>query len=213
MEAVLVAAAYSSGSPDAASLPFTATMFFLAGAGGGLLHGVLVGAAGRPPGITLAQAIRAIEAGAVWAIPALIVAWIAALWVSMTSIALELRRPSMLFCVALGWMVVVASGAWALAEARRGIGHAMERWPERRPGGFLVAVTFVVLPAAFVWRRPEIWFTDLRVSAVGAVILAMGATIWLAVPVLILVLHFLHHWRAESPIWEGSHHLHGEDSK
>jgi hypothetical protein len=103
----------------------------------------------------------------------------------------------------IGWLVFLALGAWATVEGLEGLRGAMIRWPERRPGVPLVLTVFVTLLALFVWRRPEIWFTDLRVSALGAAFLALGATVWIALPVVVFVLHFLHQWRSGHSIWEG----------
>lgn len=213
MEALLVLAAFLSGAPDAPSLPFTASLFFLVGAVGGFVHGVLVGIAGRSTGVCLGEALRGVEAGAIWAIPVLFAGWVAALWISMTSLAVALARPAMVTMVAVGWLACLAACIWALAEARAGLRNAVERWPERRPGVPLVVMTFAILVVAFLWLRPEIWFTDLRVSAVGALVLAAGATIWIALPIEVFVLHLLHRWRSDSPVWEASHPHQAERSR
>lgn len=202
MEVVLVVAAFLSGTPDAPSLPFTATVFFLIGAAGGFFHGGLVGVAGRAAHVTRGQALRAVGTAALFAIPLLLMGWVAALWISMTSVALTVRGLGMIFMVVLGWIGCLLACSWGLVEARTGLAYAMRRWPERRPGGPLVVITFAVLLVTFVWYRPEIWFTDLQVSAVGALVLALGATVWIALPVTVFVLHFLHKWTARSGIWD-----------
>lgn len=201
MEVVLVAAAFLSGNPDAPSVPFTATLFFVLGAAGGFFHGALVGVAGRAPNVQLSESFRGVEAAAFWAIPVLLIGWVAALWISMTSVAVALAQVGMIFSVLVGWIACLVACSWALLEAQKGLAYAMQRWPERRPGGPLVAVTFATLVVTFVWYRPEIWFTDLRVSVVGALVLALGATVWIALPTTVFILHFLHHFTAENPIW------------
>jgi hypothetical protein len=201
MEAILVMAAFTSGNPISASDPFTASLFFLVGAVGGLVHGSLVGIAGRPASVPLAQAFRSIQRSTLWAIPGLALAWLLALWTSMTATAVESMTPWMLVGVGAAWLMTLAVSVWALLEAQTGLTYAMERWPERRPGRVLVGLTFVTLLVAFVGLRPEIWFTDLRPSALGAVFLAMGATLWIALPVLVFLLHVVHRWRSESPVW------------
>ena len=202
MEAILVMAAFTSGNPISASDPFTASLFFLGGAAGGLVHGALVGAAGRPESVSLAQAVRSIEGSLLLALPGLAFAWLVAIWTSMTATAVESLTPWMLLGVATAWLITLVVSIWALLEAQAGLTYALQRWPERRPGRVLVGLTFGILVVAFVWLRPEIWFTDLRPSALGAVFLALGATIWIALPVLVFLLHFLHQWRSESPIWD-----------
>ena len=201
MEVVLVTAAFLSGNPDAPSLPFTATFFFVVGAAGGFLHGALVGIAGRAPQVQLSEAFRGVEAAGLWAIPTLLMGWVAALWISMTSVAVALAQVGMILMVLAGWVACLLACSWALMEAQKGLRYAMQRWPERRPGGPLVAIIFATLVVTFVWYRPEIWFTDLQVSAVGALVLAFGATVWIALPATVFVLHFLHQFTAQSSVW------------
>jgi len=203
MEAILVAATVLSGSGDAAADPVTVTLFFLVGAVGGFVHGALVGVAGRPPEVELATALRGIEAAAVTAVLLGVGAWGAALWISMTPTAVAGGRPGFVAATGMGWLIFLGVAAWAAVEGLAGLRGVMVRWPERRPGVALVLTVFVTLLALFVWRRPEIWFTDLRVSALGAAFLALGATIWIALPVVVFVLHFLHQWRSGHSIWEG----------
>jgi hypothetical protein len=181
MVAMLVLAAFLSGSPESAYVPFTVSVYFLVGAAGGFIHGALVGAAGRPPSVSISAAVRGLEAAGLWAIPGLAAAWVAGLWVSMTGMAASEAAPPLIATIVGGWLILAVAAGWALV-------------------------------IVFLWQRPEIWFTDLRVSAVGAIILAFGATVWIALPVLVLALHFLHQWSAESPVWEGPHALQGEDA-
>ena len=212
MEAVLVAAAIVSDSPNAAADPVAATLFFVVGVIGGFVHGALVGVAGRPRDVPLSAAIRGIEFAAVAMIPVGAVTWGAALWISMTSTAVSSGRAPLLAATAVGWGVLLGALIWAASEGVAGLRCAMVRWPERRPGVPLVLLVFVTLLVTFVLWRPEIWFTDLRVSPLGAAFLALGATVWIALPIVVFVLHFLHQWRSGSSIWDGDHHLHGEDS-
>lgn len=203
MEVVLVVAAILGGTSQAPSLPFTATLFFIGGAIGGFAHGALIGVAGRSDDVSLGDAFRGIEAAAFWAVPGLLMAWVLALWISMSAMAVSLARPGMLVMVGLGWVVYAVVCVWGLMEARHGLAHALRRWPERRPGTPLLIAAFAVLMVSFLWVRPEIWFTDLRVSALGAMILAVGATIWIALPVVVFILHFLHQALGDSAFWEG----------
>ncbi|HSM07209.1 MAG TPA: hypothetical protein VK858_21455 [Longimicrobiales bacterium] len=212
MEAVLVAAAMVSDSPNAAADPVAATLFFVAGVIGGFVHGALVGVAGRPRAVPLSTAIRGIEFAAVAMIPVGVVAWGAALWISMTATSMASGRTTLMAATAVGWLVLLASLAWAAAEGAAGLRCAMVRWPERRPGVPLVLLVFVTLLIAFVLWQPELWFTDLRVSPLGAAFLALGATVWIALPLVVFVLHFLHQWHSGSSIWDGNGHLREGDS-
>ncbi len=212
MVAVLVAATSLSGAPTSAADPVAATLFFVAGVVGGFVHGALVGVAGRPEGVPLTAAIRGIEFAAFAALPLGAVAWGAALWISMTATSMSSGRPTLLAATAVGWLILVGSLAWAAAEGVAGLRCAMIRWPERRPGVPLVLLVFATLLVAFILWQPEIWFTDLRVSRLGAAFLALGATVWIALPIVVFVLHFLHEWRFGGSIWDGTEHLHKGDS-
>ena len=50
----------------------------------------------------------------------------------------------------------------------------------------------MVLAVLFVHYRPGIWGTDLRVTGIGALILALVSTIWIALPIIVVLLHYLH---------------------
>jgi hypothetical protein len=200
---VLLVDAMIAGVADSSSLPYMGTALFGLGAVAGFVHGSILGLAGRPDGISNAQAIRAIEVAALWALPLLLVAWVAALWLAMTAVALEVGSRSILFGALIGWAGGILAAAWAAMAGVRALSNALGRWPEHRPGALLISHTFVGLLVAFVVIRPEIWWTDFRVSSVGAVVLAIGATFWIVIPVIVVVLHFLHQWLAESPVWDG----------
>jgi hypothetical protein len=190
------------GSGSGAGIPITSTALFAVGAVAGFVHGAILGLASRPPGVSHASSVRGLEWAALWAIPALLVAWVATLWLAMTTVALTTGRFSILLGAAIGWIFGLGALAWAAVEGRSALGHALRRWPERRAGSVLVSLTFATLLVAFVATRPEIWWTDLQVSGFGAVLLALGATFWIVIPVVIVVLHFLHQWLADSPIWD-----------
>ena len=82
-------------------------------------------------------------------------------------------------------------GIWAIVVVLAAVGQAVLRWRERRPGVVLIAVACESsLPACAV-VGPEIWFTDLRETRVGAFFLGAGATIWLGIPAIALGLRVL----------------------
>lgn len=179
------------------------SVFFAVGAVAGFVHGGILGLASRPAGVSYASSVRGIEWAALWAIPTLLAAWVATLWLALTTAALTTGRFSIMVGAAIGWTAGLVSLAWAAAEGRAAVVHALRRWPERRPGSALVSLTFAILLVAFVATRPEIWWTDLAVSGLGAVFLAVGATFWIVIPVVVVALHFLHQWLSDSRIWGG----------
>lgn len=172
-------------------LPMT-SILCMAGAALGFLHGALLGYVGRPAGVDTRDAARSLALAVVWAIPGFLLAWGMALWISMTGAAMTLGRSSLIATVAVGWLVGVGMCCWAAAEGYRAVRNACRRWADYRLGTGILLSTFAVLALSFAIVRPEIWGTDIRVTRVGAVLLALGATIWIAGPLVIIALHFFH---------------------
>jgi len=69
---------------------------------------------------------------------------------------------------------------------------AWQRWPDLRIASIVISVVFAVLATVFVTSHPQIWWTDVRVTGAGALILALGATIWIALPVVVAGLSLMH---------------------
>ena len=82
----------------------------------------------------------------------------------------------------------IGSGPWGWRGARR----AFARWPERRLGALILAGILAILAVGFVLEQPALWGTDVQVKGLGALILALGATVWIALPVVLAVLHGAH---------------------
>jgi hypothetical protein len=189
------------GGGSASGIPVASTALFLIGAVAGFVHGGVLGLAGRPDSVGYGEAVRSIEFSALFAVPGLPVLWVTTLWTAMTPVAMTTGRFSVVVGAAVGWLFGLGALLWAAAEGRSALLHALRRWPEHRPGSVLVSLTFAILLVAFVVARPEIWWTDLEVSGFGAVLLAMGATFWIVIPLVVVLLHFLHQWWTDSPIW------------
>ena len=198
---LLLVLSTAMGGGSASGIPIASTALFLIGAVAGFVHGGILGLAGRPGAIGYGEAVRGIEASALFAVPGLLVVWVTTLWTAMTPVALTTGRLSVLLGAAVGWLFGLGALLWAAAEGRSALLQALRRWPEHRPGSVVVSLTFVILLVSFVIARPEIWCTDLAVSGFGAVLLAMGATFWIVIPAVVFLLHFLHQWWTDSPIW------------
>jgi hypothetical protein len=192
MEGVLVVAALLSGTRAATADPLAATFFFLIGVVGGFVHGALVGAMGRPDGVPLARAVQSVERSAVVVLPVGALAWGAALWISLTSAEAARGRLDLLLAIGLGWLILTGVAFWAVREGRTALRYTRERWPLGWRGGAVLALISALLLITFVWWRPEIWFTDVRTTALGAGILALGVTVWFALPLVVLGIHLLH---------------------
>ena len=192
MEAILVVAALMSGVRAATSDPLAATVFFLVGVVGGFVHGGLVGVVGRADDVSLRRALLSVERAALATVPLSVLTWGAALWISLTGTEAARGRPGLLLAVGVGWVTLAGVGIWALREGGAALRHTLVRWPMGPGGAAVLGLVSVVLVISFVWWRPEIWFTDVRTTPLGAAMLALGVTIWFALPLLALGIHLLH---------------------
>ena len=113
----------------------------------------------------------------------------------MSGMALTLEELPIQIGSAAAWVAGIAISAWGAVEGWRAFRATYDRWNESASGTILLSVTFALLAYAFTRTNPEIWGTDVRVVGVGAVILAFGATIWIALPVVAVTLHLLKRWR------------------
>ena len=169
-------------------------LLFVLGAGAGLAHGGLLGYLGRDPARTRTEVIGVLIRALPWAIPGLMASWAAASWISLT--AAVVRGSVVGIPVVGGLLIAWAFGllvcGWALLEGARGMIAAWRRWPDLRVASVVISVVFAVLATVFVTSHPRIWWTDVRVTGIGAFILALGATVWIALPVVIAALGLLH---------------------
>jgi hypothetical protein len=131
-----------------------------------------------------------------------VIAWVVTAWISLTSAVIALHVWSSTVLAAAGWVAGVATCCWAAVEGWEAFCTAFCRWPESRPGAILLVVAAGLFAVFFVRFHPEIWLTGLRFSGVGALILALVATVWIALPVIVVLLHFLH--RRFASVWDGS---------
>ncbi|MEX0893558.1 MAG: hypothetical protein WEB88_15435 [Gemmatimonadota bacterium] len=164
------------------------TVLFAAGAVLGYVHGGALGMLGRPAAMGRGEAVRRLLRSALYEIPALGAAWLVAAWVGLTGATGPGGSLTVSAGVAIAWAAAVFICLWAAVEGWQALHNAYERWPHYRIGTAVLITTFGVLAVAFVRARPAIWWTELHVTALGAVILALGATVWLVSPVVIVAL-------------------------
>lgn len=185
---VLVAAMTLAGRLSGNGVFITATGLFLIGAVLGLVHGAALGFFGRPAGVTPRQATADLGRGALYLIPALAVAWLASIWVSMTMMAFYTGRVGPVVGAAVGWIGAGTILAAAAVQGMRALRNAYDRWPERRRGSLLVAASFAAFLVVFLADRPEIWGLRLRITEVGAVLLSALLAIWVVGPIVTVAL-------------------------
>ncbi len=188
----LLMAAVTMQRPETAQavLPATAVLFAL-GAAAGLAHGSLLAYLGRPPAVERRSALDTILMALVSLVAGLPVAWVVAAWISLTS-SILVGRAGPVWPAIVAWVGGLVICAWAVLEGSKALGNAFRRWPEGRTGAIVLSIALGVLVVVFHRFRPEIWFTHVRVTGAGAIALAFVATVWIAAPVVIVALHFLH---------------------
>ncbi len=187
----LVASVLMSGQASSSMLLTMTTLLFLIGGGLGLVHGALLGYLGRDTEMSSLEALESLVVGVFLAIPALVFAWLVAAWIAMTAPALSMGEAMVVGIVAAGWVVGAAICCWGAWQGWQALQNILDRWPAHRPGVVILAVVLVFLLVSFLSWQPEVWGTDMRVTGVGALLLAIGATIWIAAPITALALWLL----------------------
>jgi len=157
---------------------------FVAGAVLGLIHGMILGVAGRPEGTTAGQAFKAMLHGLFYYPFGLLLSWAVAGWVAAMPIALLGHHILGAAISALAWVAMAATTYFAASTGLHALTLAYRRWPDRVPGTILVGTTLVALLVGFAIEPPTIWFTDVRLTYPGAVALALAATFWFYGPII-----------------------------
>ena len=182
----------TSGRVSAISQMPVMGVFFVMGALLGLLHGALLGYFGRPTVTDHRRALQGLALGTAGSVPALAVAWIFTLWIGLTTSASSVEGPLVLVGIPVGWAGAVVVCLGAVQKGWLAVQNVLEHWSDARVAGSLLAGIFLLLAAVFLVVKPAIWWTDVRVSETGAVLLALGATVWIAGPLVVLTLKLVH---------------------
>jgi hypothetical protein len=181
---VLVAAMTLAGQLSGFGLLLTCTGLFAVGGVLGFAHGGLVGWAGRPAGVTRREALASLGMGAIYAVPALLVSWLVAGWIAMTSVALYSGKVAGLIGCGIAWLVGAALLVVAAEQGWSALSRLYGSWSNARVASLIVAALYGGLLAVFISERPQLWGLAVQVTPVGAVLLATGATLWLAGPMV-----------------------------
>lgn len=188
---VLVAMMTLGGQLSGHGLFMTSSGLFVIGALLGLLHGGALGFLGRPGSVSRERAWQDLALAVLYAVPALALAWLVTVWIAMTMIASYLGRIGPMIGVSVAWAIGIVAVAAGAVYGWRALANAYARWPERRAGTVFVAATFAALLVLFLADRPEIWGLRMRVTDVGAVLLAAFASIWIAGPAVTVALRLI----------------------
>ena len=158
----------------------------------GLVHGAILAVLGRPADMASREALRTVGKGLIWLPPAAIVTVAASTWVSLSAVALQGGRMFAATAMVMGWIVAAAIFASTLVDGLTALRNAYERWPEHRIGSVLLVLIFILLTGRFLVTPPVLWGVDLALSRMGAFVLAVAGTVWVAAPILIVLLHSIH---------------------
>ena len=187
----LVAAMTLTGQLSGHALLLTSTGLFVVGAVLGFIHGAVLGWMGRPKAMSRKAAVGGLALAAAYAIPALLVSWLIAGWIGMTSVALYAGKTAPLIGAGIAWLVGFSLVALAGENGYKALRNAYTGWSNARVATLIVAALFGGLLAVFLADQPTIWGLELRFTPVGAVLLALAATLWLAGPMVTVSLGLL----------------------
>ena len=180
-----------AGNLSGNGLLVTALGLFIIGAFLGFVHGAVLGVMGRPRAMTLVQAGKAILMAALYAVPTLTVSFLVAGWIALTPVAIYTGKVGALIGCGVAWFIGAALISYAAVEGWRTLQAAYAGWEEKRYGTMLTAATFAALLVLFLAKRPELWALQLRVTEVGAVLLAASITLWLVGPFVTVALKLM----------------------
>jgi hypothetical protein len=166
----------------------TSTALFLGGGLFGFLHGAVLGWMGREATMDAAAARHSLALASMYVIPGLGFAWVVSSLISQTVGAQFTGNLLALAGVGVAWLAGAVICMWAARTGFAALANAYVRWEDTFVGTVLVALTFGALLVLFLTERPELWGTQLRVGAVGAVLLAGFATTWISGPGITLPL-------------------------
>lgn len=177
-----------AGNLSGNGLLVTSMALFIIGGLLGFAHGSVLGIMGRPREMKAARAARAVALAAMYAVPTLTVAFLVAGWIALTPVAIYTGKIGALIGCAIAWAIGVGLISYAAVQGWRALHAAYAGWEEKRHGTLLVAATFAALLVTFLAKRPELWGLQVRVTEVGAVLLAASITLWLVGPVVTIAL-------------------------
>jgi len=164
-------------------LTASATLFAV-GALVGLAHGVALGIFGRPEGASVRDTVNALVHGLLYLVPALLLGWLVAGWVAAMPLALGGHKVIGTAISGVAWLAMVVTVYFAGSTGLRAAQLAYRRWPHRVAGTAMVGVVFASLVVAFLIQPPTIWFTNIRLSTAGAMILAFVSAFWFYGPMI-----------------------------
>jgi hypothetical protein len=170
--------------------PAAALLLVTAGGVLGAVHGAVLGYVGRHAGDEVVVRLR----DRAWAALATLTALAAAAglthWLLMSTVLIRAGRGWAWLPLFAGIAAGLGIGALATIRGWRSLEIAYLEWPRHRLGAMLLAGSFTVLCLSFLVLQPAVPGTRVQLPAIGWIIVAALATIWVAAPAVILALRF-----------------------
>ncbi len=188
----------ATGAVDPVRAGSLAGFLFFFGAIVGVAHGLVLGIVGRPHGRSVTWAMGSAAIGLFLTIPALAGGWVLSHAIAEVPASNPLGGGSALAASGLFWGIGAAICFLAAFEGFRSLRNAYKRWPDWKVGSILLVVLLGILAVQFVSDQPALWGTEIQVTGFGALLLALGATIWLGAPTIVVALMVAHRLHEES---------------
>lgn len=189
---VVVGVLTVSGAVSPGFQLLAAPVLFAFGAALGFAHGCVLGVVGRPDCMGCGKALRRSAVGGLLALPLVAAAWVVTAGMSLTAALVRDFRPGVFVLSGGAWLLGLALCGWAGMEGVVAVQRALRRWPQRRLGSTLTGAALVVVAGLFLRYPPQLVGTDLRLTGLGALVLAAVVTLWIVLPLVVLVLHVAH---------------------
>ncbi len=125
------------------ALFYTAGALYLVGAGAGLVLGGAIGMLGRPAQMTMRGAFRDQMTGLLYALPAVVIAFMVAGWIAMTMLAIHLARIGPLLGVSVAYLIGFGIVAVAVRQGWFGTREAWRRFRDALQKLRRIRITFV----------------------------------------------------------------------
>jgi hypothetical protein len=169
-----------------------------AGSALGLVHGAVVGHLGRHAGPDAELHNTSRLFGVACALTGVAASIALSGWLALSAV---LVRAGSLW----GWPALLAGGAaalgaaaWATVLGWRSLDCAYHEWPRHTLGAALGAGSFLVICATVLLLQPALPGTRLQFSVAGWITVSALATIWIAMPAIILAMRWAPRDRAAS---------------
>ncbi len=185
---ILVGGLTLSGAVSTGFQLLAAPVLYVVGVVLGFMHGCVLAVVGRPPSVSRRRALLRGVGGGALALPLVGAGWVVTAGMSLTAALLTDFRWATLVLCAGAWCFGTAWCAWAGVEGVRALQRALDRWPERRLGSVITGSILVLVSAIFVSHPPQLAGTSFRLTGLGAFALAAAITLWVGLPVVVLVL-------------------------